>query len=243
LENQAMSDDDLFRRANRATAQQPLAGLTVLVVEDSRFASEAMRLLCLRSGARIRRADSLRTARRHLALYRPGAVVIDLGLPDGSGTDLIAELARSQPKVDVILGVSGDPAAEAAALSAGADGFLTKPILSLDLFQQTILSRLPRSASPPGPRALGGESVQPDEAAMFDDLAQVADLLSAAESDDRLGYVTQFLDALARQAGDSMLRSAAEGLRRARQTGQPWGPDLARLAGMVQDRLDRRRAV
>ena len=238
-----MSDDELFRRASRATPQQPLAGLTVLVVEDSRFASEAMRLLCLRSGARIRRADSLRTARRHLALYRPGVVVIDLGLPDGSGADLIAELARAHPRVDVILGVSGDPEAGPVAISAGADGFLLKPILSLDLFQHTILSHLPQAVLPTGPRALAGENVMPDEAAMFDDLAQVADLLGAAESDERLGYVTQFLDALALQAGDVVLRSAAEGLRRARQTGRPWGPDLARLAGLVQDRLDRRRAV
>ncbi|MEL7345922.1 MAG: response regulator, partial [Pseudomonadota bacterium] len=74
------------------TAEKPLLGQTLLVVEDSRFSCEAVRLLCLRSGARIRRADSIRSARRHLRTYRPSIILVDIGLPDGSGLDLIHEL-------------------------------------------------------------------------------------------------------------------------------------------------------
>ena len=108
-----------------------MTGLTVLVVEDSRFASEAMRLLCLRSGARIRRADCLRSAHRHLQTYRPAVVIVDLGLPDGSGADLIAELVAQPGRSTVVLGTSGDAAGEAVARAAGADGFLAKPVESL----------------------------------------------------------------------------------------------------------------
>jgi len=139
-----MDSLDNFMQTCSPTANRPLLGLTVLVVEDSRFASQAMRLLCLRSGARIRRADSLQSAKRHLAVYRPSAVIIDIGLPDGSGVDLIRELAIATPRVSVILGTSGDPASETLSLKAGADGFIEKPISNIGLFQSKILKHLPK---------------------------------------------------------------------------------------------------
>ena len=104
------------------TAERPLLGLTVLVVEDSRYACEAMRLLCLRSGARIRRADCIRSARRHLQVYRPSVVAVDMGLPDGNGADLIAELAQAETEKSVVLATSGDETLEAEAMAAGAQG-------------------------------------------------------------------------------------------------------------------------
>ena len=103
-----MDNIDDFMTTRAPTAQRPLLGLTVLVVEDSRFACEAVRMLCLRSGARIRRADTLASARKHLSIYRPTVVIVDLGLPDGSGLALIETLSQAQPRIDVILGTSGD---------------------------------------------------------------------------------------------------------------------------------------
>ena len=147
-----MDDTDPFAAPHHTpTATRPLLGLTILVVEDSRFASEAMRLLCLRSGARIRRADCLKSARRHLQVYRPSVVIIDLGLPDGSGVDLITELGEKSPRVSVILGTSGDDFGEESAIAAGADGFLSKPVTSLASFQQTLLALLPEGQQLAGP--------------------------------------------------------------------------------------------
>ncbi|MEO1397829.1 MAG: response regulator, partial [Pseudomonadota bacterium] len=127
----------------RPRPDRPLVGMTVLVVEDSRFDSEAIRLLCQRSGARLRRADSLLHARRHLSLYRPTVVMVDVGLPDGSGLDLIRELNGAVPRVPILMAISGDPTARQSALDSGAQDFLEKPVRSLVQFQQTMLAHLP----------------------------------------------------------------------------------------------------
>lgn len=230
--------------ANRPpTPQRPLMGLTVLVVEDSRFASEALRLLCLRSGARIRRADTLKAARRHLMVYRPSVIIVDAGLPDGSGLDLIRELANAHPRLSVILATSGDPETEGAARAAGADGFLAKPLASLAAFQEAILAHLPAEAQPPGPRAVPGGSVSPDPVAFADDMAHAAEILSADGDDRALDYITQFLRSVAQSAQDRDLGAAAAALALRRAEGAPSRPEAARIAGMVQERLAGKRAV
>jgi CheY-like chemotaxis protein len=238
-----MDDHDQIGAQMRPTATRPLLGLTILVVEDSRFACDAMRLLCLRSGARIRRADCLKSARRHLQVYRPSVVVIDLGLPDGSGAELISELSVACPRVEVILGTSGDSFAEEIALAAGADGFLAKPVASVVTFQNTILQALPLERQPTGPRLVSDDPVNPDPLAYRDDMAHAADVLDDKESDRSLAYVTQFLSGVARSAGDAPLQQAADALASARDEGRPLQSDLARVAALVQDRLTDRVAI
>ncbi len=243
-----MDDNAAFSAPNHLanhlpTATRPLLGLTILVVEDSRFASEAMRLLCLRSGARIRRADCLKSARRHLQIYRPSVMIVDLGLPDGSGAGLIEELCASLPRVAVILGTSGDDFAEDAAIAAGADGFLHKPVTSLAAFQAAILSRLPADRQPTGPTLLHDEEIHPDPIAYRDDLAHVADVLNEQTDGPILDYVAQFIGGVARSAHDDVLARAAADLALARSEGRPVASGTARIAGLVQDRLQHEGAI
>ncbi len=239
-----MDENDPFALPPRMpTSARPLLGLTVLVVEDSRFASEALRLLCLRSGARIRRADALRSAYRHLQVYSPSVAIVDIGLRDGSGAELIRELTSVNPRTTVILGMSGDPDGEAIAMDAGADGFLAKPVTSLAAFQHIILSHLPEDRRPSGPRALPDELVFPDPIAYQDDLAHMADILGTAQDDGTMDYVAQFLSGVAKSAKDEVMLQAAAALAAKRQNGGSTGSEVARLAGLVHERLEHRLAM
>jgi CheY-like chemotaxis protein len=220
-----------FLAQRKPTPERPLQGQTVLVVEDSRFACEALRLMCQRSGARIRRADTLRSARRHLQAFRPTVVIVDLGLPDGSGADLISELANASHPISAIIGMSGDDGSAEIALEAGADAFLAKPIATVGQFQSVILSALPQR--PAMLRAVSQDSVAPDRLAVRDDLARVAAVLEQPADPQTIAYVAQFLGGLARIAGDPELEAASSALA------TNGAEALEAAAELVKDRIAR----
>jgi DNA-binding response OmpR family regulator len=178
-----------------SSGRLPLQGLSVLIVDDSRFTCDALRLILHRAGARLRRAESLEIARLHLAFHRPDLAIVDLGLPDGRGEDLIAELsAEGFP----VLGLSGDPDGREAALDAGAAGFLEKPLGSA-----AGLVRLIRQlATGAGPLEKGEDPPVPtgDLMALRDDLSRAATLITAPGDPS---YAKAFLRSLARAAGDA----------------------------------------
>lgn len=186
----------------------PLHGVTILAVEDSRFACEALRLMSMRAGARLRRAETLKEAQAHLQLYRPDVVIVDLGLPDGRGEDLIQQLAKAKHRPSALLATSGDPDGRAAAIAAGADGFLEKPLESLMLICQTIQRLLPNPDSAP----LLEAPLTPDPLALQDDLAHAAHRMDT--DPNARGYVTAFLRGVAVHAHDDALVRAAEAAAR-----------------------------
>ncbi len=232
-----MDKVDDFMMTRPPTVRRPLLGLTVLVVEDSRFACEAVRLLCLRSGARIRRADNLENAARHLKVYRPNVLIVDVGLPDGSGLELIKSCASAAQNIDVILGTSGDADVEETVLEAGAHGFIAKPIASLGSFQSAILCHLPEDRQPPSPRVMTNEIVKPDLIAYHDDLSHVASVIDGDDGAETVGYITQFLGGVARSVADTDLDNAASALAEKHAIGSSTPADLVALGAMVQSRL------
>ena len=238
-----MDTIDAMTTQPKPTADRPLLGQTLLVVEDSLYACEALRLMALRSGARLRRADSLATARKHLAVYRPSVIIVDVGLPDGSGLPLIGALAGTSPRIDVILGTSADDTAAPAVMGAGADGFLAKPVDSLGAFQQAILTHLPAGQRPPGLRSVARDRIAPDRIALHDDLEQVAAALRADPGEGEVEYLARFVEGIARSVPDPDLQGAARALRRARASGEPFSPEIARLSLVVGDRLATRKPV
>ena len=242
-ENTMETNDPFAANYPAPTAARPLLGLTVLVVEDSRYACEAMRLLCLRSGARIRRADCIRSARRHLQVYRPSVVVVDMGLPDGNGADLIEELSHAKTEKSVVLATSGDDMLEGEALAAGAQGFLGKPITSLAVFQQMVLAALPANRQPPGLRTVVDEQVSPDEIAYHDDINYAAELLDNLPDDKALDYIAQFLEGVARSVEDDRMEMAARALACKRAAGEATTSEMAQIAGLIQQRLASKMAI
>lgn len=196
----------------------PLRGLTVLAVEDSRFASEALRLLCQRLGARLRRAETLQAALSHLKLYRPDVIIVDLGLPDGRGEALIHDVVCRSPRGPVVLGTSGDPAGRTSALAAGADGFLDKPLESLAAFQAALIRHLPGQAALL--QAASELPLLPDRLALRDDLAHAAALIEAGPDAASRRYLAGFLTGVARHAHDPALAAAATAAGDAPQSGR-----------------------
>lgn len=198
----------------------PFRGITLLVVEDSRFTCDALRLICQRAGGRLRRAETITSARAHLACYRPDVVIVDLGLPDGRGETLIAEVAaRGLP----VLAISGDPDGRAPAFAAGAAGFIDKPLGSIADFHQLILGLLGTQTAEPLPETVPAA----DPLALRDDLLRAAALVAARGAD--IAYAAGFVRSLARAAGDQGLERTA--LQAMTGTGQQ------ALGLMLADRL------
>jgi two-component system, OmpR family, KDP operon response regulator KdpE len=103
----------------------------VLLLEDDRVLRASLRETLLVEGYGVRTAASLADARAQLRQQTPGEtvdlVLLDLGLPDGDGQALLAELRRQGNTPVIVISAREAEGQKIRLLDAGADDYLVKP--------------------------------------------------------------------------------------------------------------------
>lgn len=105
----------------------PSTSPRVLVVEDEADIRRFVRLALEAEGHEVFDVDTLQRGLIAAATRRPDLLVLDLGLPDGDGVDLIRDLRGWSALPVIVLSARGSEADKITALDAGADDYLVKP--------------------------------------------------------------------------------------------------------------------
>jgi two-component system KDP operon response regulator KdpE len=122
----------------------------VLVVDDEPQILRALRANLRGAGYDVVTAATAAEALSSAAIRPPEAVVLDLVLPDRSGTDVCRELRGWSAVPILILSAVGEERDKVAALDAGADDYVTKPF-GMDELLARLRALLRRVAPPTGP--------------------------------------------------------------------------------------------
>ncbi len=120
----------------------------VLVVDDEAQFLRALATNLRGAGYDVATAATAAEALSAAALHPPDAIVLDLLLPDGSGTDVCRELRTWSDAPIVVVSAVGDENEKITALDAGADDYVTKPFAIGELLAR--LRAALRRAGPPG---------------------------------------------------------------------------------------------
>jgi two-component system, OmpR family, KDP operon response regulator KdpE len=105
----------------------------ILIVEDDADIRRFVRLTLESEGYEVFEADCAKRGLIEAGTRRPDAIVLDLGLPDGDGVDLIRDIRGWSNLPIVVLSARSRESDKIEALDAGADDYLVKPFGSGEL--------------------------------------------------------------------------------------------------------------
>jgi DNA-binding response OmpR family regulator len=126
----------------------------ILLVEDTREIAEALQDTLEAEGYEVALATKAAHALALATSHRPDLIVLDLGLPDRDGYEVLKELRERGSEVPVlILSARREEADKLAGFRLGADDYVTKPFSRPELLARlaALLRRLGRAAAPAAP--------------------------------------------------------------------------------------------
>lgn len=120
----------------------------VVVIEDERQIRRFLRSTLEAEGFQVHEADTARQGLTEAATRKPDLVILDLGLPDGDGVDLIRDLRGWSQVPVVVLSARTDEPDKVRALDAGADDYLVKPFGTAELMARVRVALRHRRTTP-----------------------------------------------------------------------------------------------
>lgn len=120
----------------------------ILVVEDEPDIRRFVRMTLEAEGHEVFEAATLQRGLIEAGSRRPELAVVDLGLPDGDGVELIRDLREWSAAPVIVLSARSGEADKVAALDAGADDYLVKPFGAAELLAR-VRAQLRRQALAP----------------------------------------------------------------------------------------------
>jgi two-component system KDP operon response regulator KdpE len=106
---------------------RPATGARVLVVDDEPGIRDTLARNLRGHGYQVHSADTGTGALDAAAQYKPDLILLDLGLPDVDGTEVIERIRTRTSTPIIVLSVRGAERDKVRALEMGADDYLTKP--------------------------------------------------------------------------------------------------------------------
>lgn len=108
--------------------------MNILLVEDDRMLGDAVAAALRQDGWEVARAEDVGSARTLLIDHAYSAVLLDLGLPRGSGLDVLATMRQRYDTTPVLIVTARDQLSDRVrGLDAGADDYIVKPFLTDEL--------------------------------------------------------------------------------------------------------------
>ena len=108
-------------------------GNTVLIIDDEKQIRRLLRLALEAAGHQVHEAETGEAGLLEIVQRRPDVVLLDLGLPDMEGVEVLRRLREWSNVPVLILSVRDEAAEKVEALDAGADDYVTKPFDTAEL--------------------------------------------------------------------------------------------------------------
>jgi two-component system KDP operon response regulator KdpE len=102
-------------------------GARILVIDDERQMQKFLQVALTSHGYEVKEAAAGKMGLNEAVIFRPDLIILDLGLPDLDGLEVITQLREWSNTPVIIISARGQDQDKITALDAGADDYLTKP--------------------------------------------------------------------------------------------------------------------